>query len=70
MTKAWQVVRVSGGMVLIVLGSVGTILLIIPGIPLLVAGLAIIGFEHPLVRPLTGPLRRWRLLRQNSSRAR
>ena len=70
MTKAWHVARVGAGVALIVLGIVGTILPIIPGIPLLLAGVAIIGFEHPLVLPLTSVLRRWRLLRRNPSRAR
>ena len=49
-----------GGVLLIVVGLVGLVLPVIPGVPLLVAGVAVLGQDHPLVRPTLARLRRWR----------
>jgi uncharacterized membrane protein YbaN (DUF454 family) len=40
-----------GGIALIIAGIAGCLLPIIPGIPLLLAGAAMLGTEHPIVRP-------------------
>ena len=53
--------KVLGGCSLIFLGLLGMILPIIPGIPILVAGVAILGTDHPIVRPFA---RRFEQLRQ------
>ena len=53
--------KVIGGCTLIFLGLLGMILPIIPGIPILVAGVAILGTDHPIVRPFA---RRFEQLRQ------
>ena len=46
------------GLSLLGLGVIGTLLPVIPGIPLLVAGAAILGPQHRLVRPVATWLRR------------
>jgi uncharacterized membrane protein YbaN (DUF454 family) len=60
--------RTALGSVLLGVGLIGLVLPVIPGIPLLMAGAAILGPEHPLVRPpLTWLGRRrqaWRGLRR------
>jgi hypothetical protein len=52
--------RVIGGIVLLVCGLLGLILPIIPGIPLLIAGAALLGFDHPLIRPFARRFEQWR----------
>ena len=54
------------GVLLIVLGILGTLLPIIPGIPLLIAGVALIGPKHPLIRPFVERYERWRERRASS----
>ena len=49
-----------GGFVLIICGLLGLILPIIPGIPLLIAGAALLGANHPLVRPFARRFEQWR----------
>jgi uncharacterized membrane protein YbaN (DUF454 family) len=56
----WQSVRTVAGIVLVVLGFLGLLLPVIPGIPLLVAGVALLGTGHPWVRPFIARLRWWR----------
>jgi uncharacterized protein YqgC (DUF456 family) len=51
-------VRSAVGVGLLVAGVIGTVLPIIPGIPLFIAGAAVLGPQHPLVRPIAGWLRR------------
>lgn len=48
------------GLILIGLGVLGLLLPVIPGIPLLVAGVALVGSNHPWIRPLAARLRVWR----------
>jgi uncharacterized protein YqgC (DUF456 family) len=48
------------GVALIVTGVIGLLLPIIPGIPLLLAGAALVGPDHPWIRPLVARLRVWR----------
>ena len=56
--------RVVLGVLLIALGVVGCILPIVPGVPLLIAGIALLGPTHPLVRPFTERVARWRRRRE------
>jgi hypothetical protein len=56
----WHMVRISLGVSLMVLGVIGVLVPVIPGLPLLLAGAAILGAEHPLVRPLMGRVKAWR----------
>jgi uncharacterized membrane protein YbaN (DUF454 family) len=48
------------GFALIIAGLIGIVLPIIPGIPMLIAGVALLGSEHPLVRPFARRFERWR----------
>lgn len=45
---------------LIVVGLLGLVLPVISGVPLLLAGVAVLGQDHPLVRPALAWLRRRR----------
>jgi hypothetical protein len=53
-------VRTVTGLTLIGLGVLGILLPIIPGAPLLIVGVALVGANHPWVRPFTVRLRAWR----------
>ena len=59
--------RTVAGMALITIGMIGMVVPIIPGIPLLLAGVATMGRDHPLLRPVFARIRRWRSRRANSS---
>jgi uncharacterized protein YqgC (DUF456 family) len=63
-SKHGHVWRVAIGVPLIALGLVGLVLPIIPGLPLLAAGLLVIGVDHPRLRPLAEWLRRHHVLRR------
>jgi uncharacterized membrane protein YbaN (DUF454 family) len=52
--------RTIAGVTLITIGLVGILLPIIPGIPLLLAGVAAMGRDHPWLRPVMARLDRWR----------
>jgi uncharacterized membrane protein YbaN (DUF454 family) len=45
---------------LIGVGIVGTLLPIIPGIPMVIAGVALVGPGHPVLRPVMTRIERWR----------
>jgi uncharacterized protein len=63
-SKSRRILRVTGGVLLIVAGLVGLVLPIIPGIPMLVAGVLTLGTDHPWVRPITARLRRHGILQR------
>jgi hypothetical protein len=46
----WAIIRKGCGMALIAAGLVAVPIPVIPGIPLIVAGAAMLGSDHPLVR--------------------
>ena len=56
----WQAARVVLGVLCVAVGIVGCVLPIIPGIPILLAGVALLGPRHPLVRPFAERIERWR----------
>ena len=62
----WRKVRVVTGLTLIGLGAIGIFLPIIPGVPLFIAGVALVGANHPWVRPFMVRLRLWRRRRKRS----
>jgi hypothetical protein len=59
----WQAARVVAGVLLVAVGVLGCVLPIIPGIPILIAGVALLGPRHPLVRPFAERIERWRAAR-------
>ncbi len=48
------------GFVLIGIGLLGLVLPLMPGIPLLIAGVALVGTNHPWIKPLKEHLTKWR----------
>jgi uncharacterized membrane protein YbaN (DUF454 family) len=52
--------RTIAGVTLITIGLIGIVLPFIPGIPLLLAGVATMGRDHPWLRPVMARLDRWR----------
>ena len=63
----WRTFRILAGMVLIVLGLLGMVLPVVPGIPLLLAWVALLGSNHPWVRPFMARLRLWRRKRARAA---
>ena len=53
-------IRTVAGVALVGLGLVGMLVPVLPGIPLLLAGVALLGSDHPWVRPCMARLRLWR----------
>ena len=51
--------RVVTGLTLIGVGVIGLVAPIIPGIPLLIAGVALVGPDHPVVKRLRDRLTQW-----------
>ncbi len=62
----WRTHRTVAGLILIGLGLIGLLLPVMPGIPLLIAGVALMGARHPWVRPAMARLRAWRRLWRRS----
>ncbi len=58
--SVWRTIRVAIGLTLIGLGLIGMLVPVIPGIPLLIAGVALVGTNHPWIRPFMARLRAWR----------
>jgi len=58
--RGWRMARGAAGIAMITIGVVGCLLPIIPGVPFLVGGVALLGTRHPLVRPFAERLERWR----------
>ena len=54
------------GLTLIGVGVIGTLLPIIPGIPMVIAGVALVGPGHPVLRPVMTRIERWRRGKQGS----
>jgi uncharacterized membrane protein YbaN (DUF454 family) len=53
-------IRTVAGVALVGLGLIGMLVPVLPGIPLLLAGVALLGSDHPWVRPCMARLRSWR----------
>lgn len=66
MILVWQKVKVILGLVLCVIGIAGTLVPVIPGVPIVLAGVALIGADHPLVRGLKERLKYWRDSKKSS----
>ena len=58
--------KIVAGLALLAIGVAGLVLPIIPGIPLLVAGAAVLGPRHPIVRPFSVRWRLWRKRRKTT----
>jgi uncharacterized membrane protein YbaN (DUF454 family) len=56
----WRTIRTVIGLILIGVGLIGLLVPVMPGIPLLIAGVALVGTNHPWVRPVIARLRAWR----------
>ena len=56
----WRMARAVAGVAMISIGVIGCVLPVIPGVPLVIGGVALLGTRHPLVRPFTERFERWR----------
>jgi uncharacterized protein YqgC (DUF456 family) len=66
MIPVWQKVKVNLGIALCVIGVAATLVPVIPGVPIVLAGVALMGTDHPLVRSLKERLKRWRDSKKSS----
>lgn len=48
------------GFALLILGLLGMLLPLLPGVPLVLAGVAILGSKHPRIQPWIERIERWR----------
>jgi uncharacterized membrane protein YbaN (DUF454 family) len=48
------------GFALVIAGLLGMLLPILPGVPLLLAGVGILGTNHPRIEPWIARIKRWR----------
>lgn len=55
----WNCTRTALGYVLLVAGVAGVLLPIIPGTPFLIAAVAVLGSDHPVIRPWKERANRW-----------
>jgi hypothetical protein len=56
----WRRVRTALGLVLLGLGAIGLLVPLLPGIPLIVAGAAVVGPDHSVIRWLQARRSSWR----------
>jgi uncharacterized protein YqgC (DUF456 family) len=54
-----QKLKLALGVMLLAAGAAGTLLPIVPGVPILLVGVALIGCDHPLVRKMKTRLQLW-----------
>ncbi len=66
----WRTFRIVAGVALFGLGLLGMVLPVLPGIPLLLAGVALLGTNHPWVRPFMVRFRLWRRKRARAAATR
>lgn len=52
-------IKVGFGIALCVVGIVGTLLPVVPGAPIILAGLALMGSDHPIVRNVKERIKQW-----------
>ena len=55
----WNRTRTALGYALLVVGVAGVLLPIIPGTPFLIAAVAVLGSDHPVIRPWKERVNRW-----------
>ena len=60
MIIVWQKVKVIIGIAMCVIGVAGTLVPVIPGVPIILAGVALMGTDHPLVRKVKERCQKWR----------
>jgi uncharacterized membrane protein YbaN (DUF454 family) len=53
-------VREISGIALLVVGLIGLALPLMPGVPFLIGGAALLGHDHPIIRSLNRRLQQWR----------
>jgi uncharacterized membrane protein YbaN (DUF454 family) len=61
----WSKFRVATGFLMIALGIIGLFVPLMPTVPFLFAAVAMLGRDHPAVRPFTSRLDRWRNSRRS-----
>lgn len=59
MGSSLQRIKVIAGISLVIVGALGVLLPVVPGVPIILAGVALVGADHPIVRPINGWLQRW-----------
>ena len=60
--------REAMGFALVVAGLFGMLLPVVPGVPLLLAGVAVLGADHPRIQPWIARIERWRCSRRRKKR--
>lgn len=60
MSHLLKKIKVILGIALCVVGVAGMLLPVVPGVPIILAGFALIGSDHPIVRNLKEWIERWR----------
>jgi hypothetical protein len=50
-------IRSAAGFSLILLRAIGTLVPVVPGLPMILAGVALVGTDHPWIRSISGHLK-------------
>jgi len=53
-------IKIFLGVVFLVAGVLGTLLPVLPGAPIILAGVTLLGSDHPLTKALAGWVKPWR----------
>jgi uncharacterized membrane protein YbaN (DUF454 family) len=56
----WSKLKILAGLLMVVLAVAGLFVPIMPTVPFLLAAVAMLGRDHPAVRPFTSRFDRWR----------
>lgn len=68
MSLVLQKLKVALGIALCVVGLAGTIMPVVPGVPIILAGVALMGADHPLVVKVKNKLKHWRTNRASAEK--
>jgi len=61
-------IKISLGVVLLVVGALGVLLPVVPGAPIILAGFTLLGSNHPVTKTLAARVQRWRARREAERR--
>lgn len=68
MPSVLQKIKITVGIALCVVGIVGTIVPVVPGVPIILAGAALMGANHPWVLRVKQVVKSWKTARPTAAK--